>query len=144
MCYPGLIKPGSVSSALEGRGSPQWMLQEQDPRKQLRLSPVTSHSTFFFSQTGFLCSPGCPGTHFVDQAGLELRNPPASASQVLGLKACTTMPGTFFSKFIFTYMNEYFACKYGFPGSEIMSSCELPCGCFDLNPGLLEEQSKSS
>jgi hypothetical protein len=37
-----------------------------------------------------LCSPGCPGTHFVDQAGLELRNPPASASQVLGLKACTT------------------------------------------------------
>jgi biotin carboxylase len=26
----------------------------------------------------------------VDQAGLELRNPPASASQVLGLKACAT------------------------------------------------------
>jgi hypothetical protein len=40
-----------------------------------------------------LCSPGCPGTHFVDQAGLKLGNPPASASQVLGLKACTTMPG---------------------------------------------------
>jgi hypothetical protein len=40
-----------------------------------------------------LCSPGCPGTHFVGQAGLELRNPPASASRVLGLKACTTMPG---------------------------------------------------
>jgi hypothetical protein len=37
-----------------------------------------------------LCSPGCPETHFVDQAGLELRNPPASASQVLGLKACAT------------------------------------------------------
>jgi hypothetical protein len=37
-----------------------------------------------------LCSPGCPGTHSVDQAGLELRNPPASAYQVLGLKACTT------------------------------------------------------
>jgi hypothetical protein len=29
----------------------------------------------------------------VDQAGLELRNPPASASQVLGLKVCATMPG---------------------------------------------------
>jgi hypothetical protein len=27
-----------------------------------------------------LYSPGCPGTHSVDQAGLELRNPPASAS----------------------------------------------------------------
>jgi hypothetical protein len=40
-----------------------------------------------------LCSPGCPGTHSVDQAGLELRNPPASASQVVGLKACATTPG---------------------------------------------------
>jgi hypothetical protein len=37
-----------------------------------------------------LCSPGCPGTHCLDQASLELRNLPASASQVLGLKACTT------------------------------------------------------
>jgi hypothetical protein len=35
-----------------------------------------------------LYSPGCPGTHFVDQA--ELRNLPASAFQVLGLKACAT------------------------------------------------------
>jgi hypothetical protein len=37
-----------------------------------------------------LCSPGCPGTHSVDQAGPELRNLPASASQMLGLKACAT------------------------------------------------------
>jgi hypothetical protein len=37
-----------------------------------------------------LCIPGCPGTHSVDQADFELRNPPASASQVLGLKACIT------------------------------------------------------
>jgi hypothetical protein len=44
-----------------------------------------------------LCSPGCPGTHFVDQAGLELRNSSASASQVLGLKACTTTAGLHFS-----------------------------------------------
>jgi hypothetical protein len=28
---------------------------------------------------------GCPGTHFVDQAGFELRNPPASASHA-GIK----------------------------------------------------------
>jgi hypothetical protein len=35
---------------------------------------------FFFFKTEFLYSPGCPRTHFVDQAGLELRNPPASAS----------------------------------------------------------------
>jgi hypothetical protein len=38
-----------------------------------------------------LCSPGCSVTHFVDQAGLELRNLPASAFQVLGLKACATI-----------------------------------------------------
>jgi hypothetical protein len=37
-----------------------------------------------------LYSPGCPGTHSVEQAGLKLRNPPASASQVLGLQACAT------------------------------------------------------
>jgi hypothetical protein len=48
---------------------------------------------FVFRDRVSLCSPGCPGTHSVDQAGLELRNPPASASRVLGLKACTTMPG---------------------------------------------------
>ena len=33
-------------------------------------------------------------THSVDQAGLEHRNLPASASQVLGLQVCATTPGT--------------------------------------------------
>jgi hypothetical protein len=47
----------------------------------------------FFKDRVSLCSPGCPGTHFVDQAGHELRNLPASASRVLGLKVCTTTPG---------------------------------------------------
>ena len=45
---------------------------------------------FFFWDRVSLCSPGCPGAHSVDQAGLEVRNLPASASQVLGLKACIT------------------------------------------------------
>jgi hypothetical protein len=40
-----------------------------------------------FFETGFLC---VTLAHFVDQAGLELRNLPASASRVLGLKACAT------------------------------------------------------
>jgi hypothetical protein len=40
----------------------------------------SGYSFFFFSEKVSLCSPGCPGTHFVDQAGLELRNPTASAS----------------------------------------------------------------
>jgi hypothetical protein len=34
-----------------------------------------------FFKTRFLC---CPGTYFLDQADLEVRNSPASASQVLG------------------------------------------------------------
>jgi hypothetical protein len=45
---------------------------------------------FVFRDRVSLYSPGCPGTHSVDQASLELRNPPVSASQVLGLKAWTT------------------------------------------------------
>ena len=45
---------------------------------------------FFLWDRVSLCLPGCPGTHFVDQAVLELRNPPASASRVLGLKSCST------------------------------------------------------
>jgi hypothetical protein len=32
----------------------------------------------------------CPGTHSVDQTGLEIRISPASASQVLRVKACAT------------------------------------------------------
>jgi hypothetical protein len=48
---------------------------------------------WFFRDRVSLYSADWPGTHSVDQAGLELRNPPASASRVLGLKACATTPG---------------------------------------------------
>jgi hypothetical protein len=63
-----------------------------------------------------LYSSGCPGTHFVDQAGLELRNPPASASQVLGLKACTTTE--FGSLDLAIHL-----CLRGFPSSLIENLC---------------------
>jgi hypothetical protein len=71
------------------------------------------------SQFFFLCNPGSPGTHSVDQAGLELRNLPASASQVLGLKVCATtvwLPGVFlinllqlnyYSKILLRCLNRY-------------------------------------
>jgi hypothetical protein len=55
----------------------------------------------FFSRQGFSEYLICPGTHFVDQAGLELRNLPASASQVLGLKAWATMSGSTSASFFF-------------------------------------------
>jgi hypothetical protein len=48
---------------------------------------------FFFRDRVSLISSSYPGTHSVDQAGLELRNPPASVSQVLGLKECATTLG---------------------------------------------------
>ena len=49
---------------------------------------------FFFRDRISLCNgPSCSRTHFVDQAGLELRDLPASASQVLQLKACATTAG---------------------------------------------------
>jgi hypothetical protein len=56
----------------------------------MRKSVLLTTLFFFFFFVVFqdrvsLCSSGCPGTHSVDQAGLELRNPSASAftSQVL-------------------------------------------------------------
>jgi hypothetical protein len=56
---------------------------------------IKNNKTFFvfFRDRVSLYRPGCPGTHSVDQAGLELRNLPTSASRVLGLKACSTKPG---------------------------------------------------
>jgi hypothetical protein len=60
-------------------------------------STILFFSFLVFRDRVSLCSPGCPGTHFVDQAGLELRNPPASASRVLGLKACATTSGFYYS-----------------------------------------------
>jgi hypothetical protein len=62
----------------------------------------------FFRDRVSLYSPGCPGAHFVDQAGLELRNPPATASRVLGLKACATTPGPD----IFLMHTEYYFIYY--------------------------------
>jgi hypothetical protein len=46
----------------------------------LSLSLSPSLSLLVFQDRVSLYSPGYPGTNFVDQAGLELRNPPASAS----------------------------------------------------------------
>ena len=49
-------------------------------------------SLVWFFKTGFLCSRGCPGTHSVGQAGLKLRNLPASASGTLEFK-CVSIDG---------------------------------------------------
>ena len=48
-------------------------------------------SCLVWFETGSLYTPACSRTHYVDLAGLEFRDLPASASQVLGLKARVTM-----------------------------------------------------
>jgi hypothetical protein len=45
---------------------------------------------FVLFETWFLCVALAVLELTGDQDGLELRNPPASVSQVLGLKVCTT------------------------------------------------------
>jgi hypothetical protein len=70
--------------------------KSQQPHSSSQPSVMRSDALFcclFVWDRVSLYSLGCPGTHFADQADLELRNPPASAPQVLGLKACATMPG---------------------------------------------------
>jgi hypothetical protein len=66
------------------------VLKKQKPTKQ----PIFCHKGHFFFVFCFfvlflflffqdrvsLYSPGCPGTHSVDQADLQLKNPPAAAS----------------------------------------------------------------
>ena len=46
----------------------------------------------FFHDRVSLYIPGCPETHILDQASLQIRSLPASASRVLGLKVCATTP----------------------------------------------------
>ena len=53
-------------------------------------SAFLSFLFFFLLDRVSRYSPGCTGTYSVDQDGPKLRDPPASVSQVLGLKACTT------------------------------------------------------
>jgi hypothetical protein len=83
-----------------------------------------------------LCSPGCPGTQSIDQAGLELRNLPASASQVLRLKACATTTRLlfYFLRCLYFYVYEYQKRA----SDPITDGCEPPCNCWELNSGSLK------
>ena len=66
------------------------------PGQEFSLSEGVELSSLVFQEfvdTHLLCcSPGCHGTSCVDQAGLELRDLPAAASRVLGLKVYITIP----------------------------------------------------
>ena len=69
------------------------------------LGPLQKQEIVFpplvFGDSVSLCNrPGCPGTCSVDQVGLELRDLPSSASQVRGLRECSTTPSLFFILFL--------------------------------------------
>ena len=51
---------------------------------------VEEKNCFCFQARVSLYRPGYSETHSVDQASLELREPPAPASQRLGIKVCAT------------------------------------------------------
>jgi hypothetical protein len=76
------------SSGWWGRGSLAAELPHRPEKAQCFV--LFCFVLFVFRDRVSLCSPDCPETHSVDQAGLKLRSLPASASQVLGLKACAT------------------------------------------------------
>jgi hypothetical protein len=64
----------------------------------------------------FLCvALAALGTHSVDQAGLELRDPPASASGVLGLKVYGTLPDFLSFSFFFFFQDRVLLCSTGWP-----------------------------
>ena len=58
---------------------------ETVPRLEFRKDPLLGYQVYNINI--------CKALTSVDQAGLELRNPPASASRVLGSKACATTLG---------------------------------------------------
>ena len=69
---------------------PVWLVTYCVPHPGPRLVLHTVGVQELFGEHAQGSSPGCPGILFVDQAGLELRDSPVSASQVLGLKVCAT------------------------------------------------------
>jgi hypothetical protein len=100
-----LWEPGSTQDCYHGTrrdcGCWEWshvVYKSENPKyvnvltlaEPLASDLIQSFSFFIFWDRGSLHSCGCPGTHSVDQAGLKLRNLPALASQVLGLKAGAT------------------------------------------------------
>lgn len=69
---------------------------------------IPSSAAFCFQCLPVLPMLSCPGTHCVHQAGLELKDSPASAFLVLGLKVCTTIPGSKLSFNFFSLFFDYF------------------------------------
>ena len=75
---------------------------------------------FVFQNRVSLCSPGCPETHSVDLAGLELRDLLASASRVLGLKVCNTTARLSYLFLAAKYNSQLVRKKAGFSNKSVV------------------------
>jgi hypothetical protein len=49
-----------------------WVLGIEPSSSKRAASALSSPAPSFFKDKVSLCSSGCPGTHYVDQAGLKL------------------------------------------------------------------------
>jgi hypothetical protein len=57
----------------------------------LKLWPLFLYNKYFTNWDRVsLRNYGCPRTHYIDEAGLRLRDPPSPSSQILEVKACAT------------------------------------------------------
>jgi hypothetical protein len=120
---------------------------------------------WFFQDRVSLCSPGCPGTHFVDQAGLKFRNLPACLPSA-GIKDVVSTIWlcwlfclfdcfcffvlldfcfSFFLRFIYLLCICVHCSCLQTPQKRasalITDGCEPPRSYWNLNSGPLEEQS---
>jgi hypothetical protein len=102
MGYLGVTQCSELQVSRDGLGEHSWGDKAQEAwgrdagEASAHLFLLLIFFFFWFFETGFLCiALAVLELTLVDQAGLELRNPPASASRVLGLKASATTPGSF-------------------------------------------------
>jgi hypothetical protein len=98
------------------------------------------------------CSPGCPGTHSVVQAGLELTEIHLPLLPECWLTACATTSSNLYIFFkkqtILLKKKRFILCiwihcscleTHQKTASDLITDgCEPPCGCWELNPGPLE------
>ena len=75
------LRGESTGSFLVSDTACTWQERHQTQKVKINLKRSFMFLVLVFRDRVSLCSPGCPRTHSVNQAGLELRNPPASASK---------------------------------------------------------------
>ena len=96
-------------------------------------SSSSSSSSLLFKRcfkTKFLCISGCPGTHSVDETGLDLWDLPPSSSGWLGLKSwIKSLPGCLYYFYLCVYKCHMYAGAYRSP-----KEWQIPWICTHVSP----------